>query len=45
MEGADPDTIRAVLHEAVDAVPHLSRRLVCKGDRQNIPGLHTLFLY
>ena len=45
VEGADPDTIRAVFHKAVDAVPHLSRRLVCKGDRQNIPGLHTLFLY
>ena len=40
VEGADPNTIRAVFHKAVDAVRISPCRLVCKGDRQNIPGLH-----
>ena len=44
MEGGDPDALRAKAHQVVHTVPHLSGRLIGKGDGHDIPRIHILLL-
>ena len=39
-----PDALRSKAHQAVHPLPHLPRRLIGKGDSQNIPGIDPLLL-
>src|SRR5699024_5958317 len=41
MESGDPDTVSTQFHQALHPLPHLSRRLVCKGQRDDIPRIHA----
>ena len=40
MKGGNPDALGSGRHQLIDALPHLSRRLVREGDRHDIPRTH-----
>ena len=41
MECGDPDALRAESDQIVDTLSHLARRLIGKGDGENIPGIYA----
>ena len=43
MEGGDKNVLAAASQHGVHPLPHLSRRLVGKGNGQDLPGHHALF--
>ena len=45
MEGGYPDALRAKAHDIVHSVAHFPRRLIGKGNGQDIPGVHPLLFY
>ena len=44
MKGADPDAFRSKAHQRIHSLTHLSRRLIRKGNSQDIPGIDLFFL-
>ena len=45
VEGGDPDALGAKADQLVDALPHLSRRLIGESDGKNVPGIDPALVH
>ena len=45
MERGDPDALGTKADQVINSLAHLSRGLVGKSDRKNIPGVHAALIH